>query len=394
MIYIGVIAAVFGVMLCAPFAGALFYCEAREGRVLPINQQKVRDARYFGKAFARLIEENLSLACDGRIFLSKSEPYVNGDLCVPNQEQIRELVICTRRDYETPDLVRVYEKEIYAAHDLYIRWKRIRMRAAYAAGSAYLGAGTMVDRWVDAKRELIAAKDCNLGMSASAGERLWIGNGCMFKRLYAPEIFVGGQRKETVLAHNVDFPAQMKLMQELKKDSIRNLRQDSLQNTIGNLARDSSRIGVKKEAISGLMSGKIQRIVGNIRYIDAQYTDEHGVAPITVVTSRNLIVPENIIVQGDIRSHKGVRLCDHAVVCGNIFAEEDIRIGVGAMVLGNVFTQGNIVVERGGTIGQPGHIRSMVARGNITLDDGVMIYGFVSCEGGGHVNEKEKKESV
>ena len=352
MIYIGVIAAIFSVMLCAPFAVALLYCVAREGRVLPINQQKVRDARYFGKAFARLIEENLASACDGRIFLSKSEPYVNGDLCVPNQEQIRELVICTRRDYETPDLVRVYEKEIYAAHDLYICWKRIRMRAAYAAGSVYLGAGTIVDRWVDAKRELIAAKDCNLGMSASAGERLILGDGCEFKRLYAPEVFVGGQREEAIST------------------------------------------ALKNGVTSGLMSGKTQRIVGNIRYIDAQYTDEHGVASITVVTSRNLVITENIIVQGDIRSHKGVRLCDHAVVCGNIFAEEDIRIGVGAMVLGNIFTQGNIVVERGGIIGQPGHIRSMVARGNITLDDGVRIYGFVSCEGGGHVNEKEKKESV
>lgn len=345
MIDIGVIAAVFGVMLCAPFAGALFYCAVREGKVLPINQQKVRDARYFGKAFARLIEENLSSACEGKIFLSKSESYVNGDLCVPNQEKIRELVICTRRDYETPDLVRVYEKEIYAAHNLYICWKRIRMRAAYAAGSVYLGAGTIVDRWVDAKRELFAAKDCNLGMSASAGERLFLGGGCTFKRLYAPVIFVGEQSGEHFFSCDAHF---------------------------------TDPLGMIK----------------NIRYVDEQYIDECGVAPIAVVTNQNLVVLENIVVLGDIRSHKGVRLCDHALVCGNIFAEEDIRIGVGAMVLGNVFTQGNIVVERDGTIGQRGHIRSVVARENITLDDGVMIYGFVSCEGGGHVNEKEQEKAI
>lgn len=46
--------------------------------------------------------------------------------------------------------------------------------APFAGASAFLGAGTIVDRWVDANETLFAAKDCGLGMSASAGERLWI----------------------------------------------------------------------------------------------------------------------------------------------------------------------------------------------------------------------------
>lgn len=370
MIGIVVVTALFVVMFAAPFAGAMVYCAARDAIVLPIEQNRIRDARYFGKAFAGLIEENLPQAQDGRIALSKKETYINADLQVPNQERIEALVICLRRDHETPDFVREYQKEIYTAHNLYAYWKRIHMRAAYAGASAFLGAGTIVDRWVDANETLFAAKDCSLGMSASAGERLWIGDGCTFRRLYAPVIAIGAQHGDMNFANPVAFA-----------ESVRQLC--------------ASPEVLDQEKIIHLQSaGKPQQMVKNIRYLDPQCIEESGVARVTVVTDQNLVVLEHMIVQGDIRSHRGVRICDHAFICGNIFAEEDIMIGIGVIVLGNVFTQGNIVVERGAVIGQPGQIHSMVARGNIYLEENVIIYGFVSCEGGGFVSKKEQIEAI
>ena len=371
MVGIVVVAAMFIVMLSAPFAGAMIYCVTKSGVVLHIEQNRVRDGRYFGKSFARLIEENLPSAQDGKIALSKREAYINADSQVPNQEQIKELVICRRRDHETPDLVREYQKEIYTAHNLYVYWKWIRMRAAYAGASAFLGAGTIVERWVDANEKLVAARDCNLGMSASAGERLWLGSGCIFRRLYAPVISIGEQNEELNYVNPVAFAQSVK---QLNDPDVESSDQDKIWGAI--------------------CEKSPQRISKNIRYVDQQYTDESGVALITVVTDRDLVVLEHIVVQGDIRSRKGVRLCDHALVCGNIFAEGDIRLGTGAVVFGNVFTQGNIVVERQAVIGQPGQIHSMVARGNIYLEEDVIIYGFVSCEGGGFVSKKEQIEAI
>ena len=351
MIYIGVAAAVFVFMLSAPFAGAIFYCAKREGMVLHIDQSRIRDARYFGRSFANLVEENLSSAGKVTIRLSRVEPYLDGDEDTTNREKVDEVVICRKQDYQVPEAVRMYRKEIYAAHNLRIQWERVMLRAAYAKESVYLGKESMVDRWVDAEHSLIAKEDCDLGLSASAGEMLQIGAGCRFKRLYAPVIRIGERsdwQKRVELAASLTWP------------------------------KDNANLHVRK----------------NIRYVSVEDTDEQHVAPLTVVTSHNLTVLETIIVQGDIRSHKGVRLCDHALVCGNIFAEKDVLIGAGTVVLGNVFTQGNIVVERDAIIGQLGQIHSVVARGNIVLEEGVTIYGFVSCEGGGCVRGRMQQKEV
>ncbi|MBQ4283605.1 MAG: leucine-rich repeat protein [Lachnospira sp.] len=337
-----ILAIVFVIMLLTPFVSAIVYCKSRQGKILTIRQEKIKDARYFGKSFAKLVEENVSVQKDGVINLSKEETYIDGDKTTEFPSIVEELVICREKDFVAPEGVKGFAGEIYSNHNVIINKKNVSLRAAYAKECMIVGDAVSVDRWVDAEQTLAVYDNCDLGMSASAGQRLSVGKGCSFRRLYAPEILVG------------QYPATY----------------------VNPMENRESRI---------LEAAKQLEVVRNVNYVSKDMTNSQGEADITVLTRENLVVLENIIVRGDVRSHKSVRLCDNSVVCGNIFAEDDIHIGKNATVLGNVFTQGSIYVEEGAMIGKPGQITSMIAKDTITMAKNVCVFGYVSCERGGKI---------
>lgn len=342
MKYIVILAIVFVVMLTAPFVGAVAYCLGKKGSVLQIRQEKTKDARYFGKAFAQLVENNLSTVKGHRIQLSKEEAFVDGDVARYYTDTVDEMVICRTKDFYAPKNVKAFYKEIYGARDIVISGNNVRLRAACARERMILGTGVTVERWVDAEQTLTVYDNCDLGMSAAAGKRLCVGQGCRFHRLYAPEILIG------------QHPDDLKDPMDGKKPGI-------------------------------LEPAGPQPVVKNIKAVGHEMVNEQEEAEISIVTDQDLTIMEGVIVKGDICSRKGVRVCDGAVVCGNLFAEEDVLIGAGAAVLGNVFTQGNIIAEKQAMFGRPGRIRSVVARETITFDKDTAVFGSVSCEGGGSI---------
>ncbi len=60
-------------MMTMPLAAAVFHCSLKKGKILEIRQDYVRNARYFGKRFAELIEKALPDMKDGVITLSRKE---------------------------------------------------------------------------------------------------------------------------------------------------------------------------------------------------------------------------------------------------------------------------------------------------------------------------------
>lgn len=345
MKYIVILIIVFLMMLMGPFVVAIVYCRKKQGEVLSIKQDRVRDPRYFGKSFSALVEKNLKSVNEGIIKLSKEEPFIDADKKNHWEKEIKDIVICRAKDLRVPKETEVFEKEIYSAHNIEFVGEHKKLRAAYAKEKMVLGKSTIVERWVDAEQTITVSDDCDLGISATAGNRLCLGMGCDFRRLFAREILIG-QYPDT----NID--------------------------SMANRNRDMWKVE------------KTPEVVRNIDSVNEEMTNDRKEAAITVLTNRNLTVLENIIIKGDICSHKGVRLCDHVVVCGNIFAENDIYIGSDVVVLGNVFTQGSIYVEKKAMIGQPGEIVSIIARENISFEEEVFVYGYVACEKGGKIIRK------
>lgn len=351
MLYIILLGILFVVMLLLPFISATWYFKRKRGEILQINPQNARDARYFGKSFGGMVEKKLETIEGNEITLSRKETFLDGDSGKGFTEEVDKMVLCLKKEFVSPAQVRSFQKEVYCRKAARFTGGGLSLRAVCGREKVLLEQDTHIIRWVDAEQTLAVYENCELGQSASAGRRMSIGEGCTFKRLYAPEILLG------------QYPGgERDLMAD--KDS-RIFRMP--------VQMDQER---------------------NMRYISREMINEEGVVDFTILSWRNVTVIENVIVQGDVRSHKGVRLCDGAVVCGNIFAEEDVYLGRNASVLGNLFTQGSVYLEEGSMVGQRERICSLIARERITFEKNTCVFGYVSCEKGGKVVEcpSEKRE--
>lgn len=337
-------------LLAAPLSAAVLFYKTHQTEILHINQNKVRDGRYFGKSFAALVENGLKNAAGNRLQLSRPEEFIDGDTAESYPEIVESLVISRREDFQIPPQVKTFSKEIYAARNVRPAGPGgVELRAMFSRGKMILPENTQVIRWVDSDQTLAVYDGCDLGLSASARQRMSVGQGCRFRRLYSPEIFLG------------QYP-----------DSLMDEKQ-------GKDAR-IYRMGIQKNHLE------------NIRYISKDMINEEGVVDFTVVAKGNLEILENLIINGDVRSHKSVRLNDGAVICGNLFAEKDVRLGRHACVLGNIFSQGDIYFEEGAVAGQRTRICSVVAKGKITFAKNCFVFGYVDCEAGGEILPADQEE--
>lgn len=349
MTIIWITIAAFIILLLLPILFSSLYYKKRKGEVLFINQNKVRDPRYFGKAFAALVEKNIETAKDGKIRLSKEEPYIDGNTKKDYPDVVEHLVICRGEEFHPPQN-KEFLKEIYSEANAFISGKSV-LRALYSREDIILGNGTEIIRWVDTEGTLAVYDECDLGISATSQSRMSIGKNCKFRRLFAPQICLGQY------PGNISDPAEGK------------------DKRIYRLAVQTDR-------------------EKNVRYINKEMVNDDGVVDFTVLSWKNVSVTERIIVKGDLRSHKGVRLCEGAIVVGNIFAEKDVVLEKDACVLGNVFSQGDVYMAQGAAIGKQGTVSSVIARGNIKAEPGSFVFGYMSCEKQGEVLDEKNAKSA
>lgn len=339
-----VLAVIFVLMMAGPIAFAAVYYKRHQSTVLHINQDRVRDPRYFGKFFANMVQSRLPEIEEDVIHLSRDEIFFDADSAKEDdyREEFPWMVIAREQDFLPPEAAKYFRKEIYSGKNASILHEGTKLRAAYSKQNMILGNGIQVVRWADAEETLAIYDNCDLGISVSAGELLSIGYGCAFQRMYAPEIRIGQYPDSSLHPAAGKDPRIYRLPIQVSKEK-------------------------------------------NMRYISKEMINEEGIVDNSVLSWRNLTIIEKIIVQGDVRSQKSVRLCDDAVVCGNIFAEGDILLGKNTAVLGNIFCQGSIVLEERATVGQQGRICSVIAREHITFHGENFVFGYVSSERGGRV---------
>ena len=334
---------IFLILLIGPIMLAVFFFKKYKGSILHINQDRVRDERYFAKSFSGMMEKQLAEADGDTIFLSKPEKILRADGVTDIPDCVENLTVAEHGDLQISGNVKEFRREIYCAGNAEFINRGMKLRAAFSKKKIILGEEIEVVRWIDAEETLAVYDHCDLGISATAGQAMCIGADCSFHRLYAPEIRIG-QKPDAAL--------------------------DPL---------DGREARIFRLPISGHRRNK--------RYISKEMINEDGVVNFSVAAWSNVTVTEKVIIQGDIRSHKGIRVCEGAVVCGNMFAETDIIIEKNATVLGNIFSQGSIRAEEGVMLGQPGRIISLIARNHIYFAGNIFLYGYASCEAGGKTAE-------
>jgi len=342
MILFSIICIIFLLMLMFPIYVGMKTAQGKS-EPLYIQQSNTRNPRYFAMSFKKIFDMAWqSYDGLGILNMSKDEKIVEVDKVELLPGELCEYLVYAEKNDFIPNEGINFQKEIYVKKNA--RLKKIPMvRAIACMGNLVLGNGTHVIRWADAEGTLIVHNDCDLGISTTSATLLLVGENCSFKRLYAPEMWLG-----------------------LNKDKF----------DIGN------DITIPKEAVIS------SEIIRNIEYVDDDIVNEKGILTKTIITKHDITVLGNIVVQGHIRSHKDVKIDVNAIVHGNIFAEGNIFIGRNAIILGVVFTQENIYIDDGAVIGQPSKIKSVVARGNIEFGHNCRVYGYISAEGIGRICPK------
>ena len=345
---------VFLFLLSTPLVVAAIYNKAKKGKILTIRQSYTKDARYFGRSFAKMVETAMPQMKDGIIHLSRDEAVLDADSHPAfSGSQIDTLVIARAQDFRPEEAGLTFRKEIYCEKDGLFTGENTHLRAVYSKKRILLGNGCQVLRWVDAEDAVAVFDHCDLGQSLSSGEQLVVGYDNTFRRLYAPVIRLG-QRPDAP-----DLYAQK---------------------------RDPKLFRLPTSGEKAL----------HVRYIGNDMVSEDGIVPYTILTKHDLKLSDGLILQGDIHSDGAVRIMEKAVVLGNIFAEQEILLERDSTVLGNVFTQGDIFFEEGACVGQPNMISSVIARGHIRFSGGNNVYGYIVAEGGGFIlkDENEQQEKT
>ena len=341
MVFFLVLCIIFLSMIMFPI-GLAMISKQHKTKPLFIQQSNTKDPRYFAASFKKIFDkawENYDGS--GVLRMSREEKVIEIDkVKLEPFKACNAIVYSEKKDFFPSEGI-VFEKEIYIKGNA--RLEKIPMvRAIVCEKSLVLKPGTKVIRWADAEGILTAYNDCDLGISTSSGTQLIIGENCFFKRLYAPIILLGKKAQE-------------------------------LDGGIEGIIRPDLDVTI------------FPNIIRDIKYVDDEIVNEEGILKGTIITKYDITVLGNFIVQGHIRSHKDVKIDDNVVVHGNIFAEGNVFIGMNVKILGLIFSQENIYVDDGAIVGQPGKVKSMVARGDILFGRNCRVYGYIGTEGKGSI---------
>ncbi len=318
-------------LLVLPFLpGILELGQSHDAHALSINMDYSRDPRYFGNAFKGILNRALKTEClsegTGEITLSKKETVeIVANAKIPAGDTVDHLLV-VRGDFTSLEGVTL-NKEIYVEGKAFLGGGNT-VRALAAEGKVRLAFNTKVIRWVDTEGEFIADRSCDLGWSISSGSKLMLSPDCLFRRLYGLP----------VLTWNDD--------------------------------QDEETFDIDKECEeigdSAIISDRDWTIIPPQTRIDK-----------TLIFKQNLRIKRDCVFDKDVKTYKKLVLEEGVRIKGNVFAENGVTAGPSTHILGNIFSQESIYLGKGSTIGSPGSTKSAVARGEIVLDRGVVIYGYV-----------------
>lgn len=337
MIELVIIIIIFVVLLVFPVAFGISVSR-RECEPLFVQHVNSRNPRFFAISFEIIFEKAMEdYDGSGTIMLTQEEGIIEADKTeIPANYICDKAVFADKIDFEPNEGI-VFENEIYSKTFANLH-KVTQVSAIKCNEELIIGKNTLIKKWADSDDTLYVNDGCNLGKSASSGTRMIIGRDCSFKRLYAPEVFIGYDIKEGNENECILQDVAIEIRETIYDEFIRNIEQ-----TYKNLVKN------------------------------------------TIITKYDLEIIHQTEVQGHVRSHESIVIGENCIIHGNVFAEDDIIIKSNTIILGVVFSQEDIEIHDNVIIGQPGKIKSIVARGNISFGKNCKVLGSVTANKNGRI---------
>jgi len=337
--YIAISFILFILLFFLPFLpGVIELFRKEDAEPLFISMDYIRNPRYFGKAFKRLLHRataGFTLSPGVRdIKLSKDEKVeLAHSINISAESQINRILYVIG-EFVSGGRAR-FTKEVYVTDNAVIGRDNI-LQAFAGDMDVAVGKGTQFLRWLDAEGEIRIEEGCNLGINASSGGRLIIGRECLFRRLFGMPIVTG--QDYNAGEYNKEMPLSFPETLSLPSAFIR-----------------------KKD--SYIPPGTI--FDGNI------------------VFTHDVLIGSGTVIKGDIKCYGKIVLQENVIIEGNIFADKDIIVGQNARIWGHVFSQMSVYISEKTVVSCLDKIKSVIGKKSISIEQGVIIYGFVTTEGEG-----------
>lgn len=292
-----------------------------DGR-LAIAESYVRDPRWFGRSFRRKLEPFVSQArqaaddSHAELHLRTDEDvHWASDLKIPPSERLRGIGVGDRILVGHGAGIR----DAYALEDLHVQRDAVA-RTLTSDGTMHIADSVRILRWIDADGDIDVGADTDLGLSASGGSRVTLGQRVNFERVWGAPV---ASRNEM----STPFPLDR----------------------------------------------------GEATVVDARLV-EAGTSLILygpVRVSANTQIPQHLKVHGSLGIEAGAR------VMGNVIVRGDVTLAANVTVDGHIFAEGTVRLGPGTRVGRAGVAKTIYATGHVVFADNVEVFGWVVSEDGG-----------
>ncbi len=294
---------------------------------LHISEHYVRDPRWFGTALRTMLAPFVAAAHGDASFREdvklRTDEEVSWapDLTIEAEKRMRGISVGER--------VRVGQgagiRDAYALESLDVE-RQVVARTLTSDGPMHIGESVQILRWIDANGEITVGADSNLGVSASGGSRLTLGDRVEFERVWGAPVAT-----LTAAAEPFEFVKR-------KNDH-----------------RKVVRIGQAE--------------------VDAGTSMIHY-GPVRI--ARDTHIPSHIKVHGPLEIEAGVR------IGGNVIVRGDVTLASDVIVSGHVFAEGDVWLGPHSRVGRSGGVKTVYAGRRILLAHDVEVEGWLVADAGGN----------
>jgi hypothetical protein len=291
-----------------------------DGRLF-IPELYVRDPRWFGASFRKRLEPFVSAARESgpsraAIHMRMEEEVQwSPDLQIPGNERLRGIGVGDHVNVGAGAGIR----DAYALQRLDVE-RDVVARTLTSNDVMSIGTSVRILRWIDSDGTIDVGADTDLGLSASGGRRVTLGDRVRFERVWGAPVATLTAAKE---------PLHLE--------------------------------------------------AGTATTVDAQMVqpDKSVIiyGPARVVAGTHL--PEHLKVHGPIFIEAGV------TIAGNVIARGDITVAGDAVIGGHVFAEGHIRLGPGTRVSRTGVAKTVYAAGEVVLSNDVEVFGWIVAENGG-----------
>ncbi|MGE5675409.1 MAG: hypothetical protein ACM3XM_16285 [Mycobacterium leprae] len=342
------------------------------GGEVPVDNNRDIDPRYFARMLRSLLTPVLEPHWGGRGYgwvdmhrrLERVRVY-QGD--VELRSAMPEFgAIVVKGNLRVLPGIRV-TSEIWCLGDVEVG-PRCTLRTLAADGSAFLGKGVMVERWVDAGKGLHMGPDVTVVARATAGEALVLGRGFRGGRISAPSIRT---------AHSTGQPG---VDRHLIAEACRqwNMLRRSQQAVAASAQQaETDRTAAARQWDEGerVAAAAEHRLLEQGAMPAERRAEFEWVMPQSVCTGGDYWVGPATTVLQDVVCRGSADIGDDTIIAGSVHADKDLHLGQRTLVTGSVACR-TLIMERGAIVAGSAHVA-----GDAVLEDGAVV-GLLLESGG------------